>query len=190
MVGTLDLLPLLEGWDWIRLTGEKPLEASDTPVALYESEEDEMGWLVSARMSSTVADASLTIEYDPVGSGQVLRFALNPEALYRAGYYYASSLPYVSDYDPTNSSYGAEFRPSPPLGLKGRLTITASPGSGDGTLRYDVLMAIISDAEAFYNSLKAVLGPQIIQQVAPAQQPAAPKAGLPAVRRPYQGFLP
>lgn len=193
MVDILGLLPILNGWNWIRITGDEELKAGQDPVTLYASEDAEFGWLISARMSANVADIDLRIRYDPTESGQTLDFNLNPEELYSAGYYSKSNMPYVTNYDPVNNAYAAEFKPEPPLSLKGTLTVRAMPGSSDGELHYDVLILQVTDLTAFVDSLRAVFGISTIIDLLNnlgVTQPEKPIEIPKIAVSEYTGFLP
>jgi len=158
MVNILELLPMLEGWSWVRISGSKTLNANDNPIELYKSPATELGWLVSARMSSTVADMSLNIQYDPEETGQTITFGLNPYELHSKGFYIEGYTPYVVNYDTENNEYAAAFNPSIPFSMKGILTVTASPGSNDGTIQYDVIYLQVTNENSFFESLRRALG--------------------------------
>ncbi len=194
MVDILGLLPILNGWNWVRVNGSEKLNADDAPKELYESENGEFGWLISARVSTDVADAGLRISYDPEESGQSLQFSLIPQELYDAGYFDKSNMPYVANYDPAGK-YTAEFTPQPPLSLKGTLTITAVPGSTDATVNYDVLILEVTDIGVFVDSLRVIFGIETIIQLLnqPIRQPERPRQPVtlpPVAPSQYTGFLP
>jgi len=194
MVDLLGLLPILNGWNWVRLKDDTQIKTTDSPKEVYSTEEPMFGWVIDARMSSDVSDVTLRVRYDPVESGQTLDFDLNPEQLYTSGYYYRSNLPYVSNYDPVNSQYAAEYSPKPPLAIKGDLTVSVLPGSSDATVNYDVTILEVTDIEAFVESLRAVFGiGTIIDLLNSLTTPEMPKAPieLPKVTvKEYTGFLP
>ena len=194
MVDILGLLPVLNGWNWIRINDDITLNPTDEPEELYASGDNELGWLVSARMSSNVSDMDLRIRYDPVESGQTLDFNLNPEELHAKGYTYPSNMPYVSDYDPSGSIYSSELIPNPPLAMKGRITITAAPGSSSGTMNYDIMLLQITDISAFVDSLRAIFGIQtiidLLNSLGTPQEPKPPIELPEVTASKYTGFLP
>ena len=195
----LGLLPLLNGWSWVRITGNKDISSNSDEQVIYESEGGEFGWLINARMSSDVSDMELDIIYDPTESGQTLTFRLNPEYLNTEGFSYRSNMPYVANYDPTNSEYAAEFVPEPPLAMKGTITVVAMPGSSDGKIYYDVQILRVTDLNAFVESVRAVFGINTMIELLnsinkpsePVKLPEITPVKLPEITpRQYTGFLP
>ena len=193
MVNVLELLPLLQGWNWIRFKDSTSIQASQEKT-IYSSTESERGWIVSARVSTDVADVQLDIRYDPEESGQTIDINLNPQNLYNAGYTYASGWPYVAVYEPTQNEYAAEFVPTSPFAFNGQLIIKLVGGSSDANVNYDIQMVSITDFKTFVESLRHIIGiSDVLSMLAQLQQPQQPQVPVKVPTfEPYQyrGFLP
>jgi len=163
-VDILGMLPLLDGWSYLRVNGSQSLPAGET-VTLYESDGDEQSWLIGAVFHSDVADAGLVLNlYTP--GGQTLTYDLNPAKLYANGFTQPNRVePYVAVYDDTANSYGAIFQPSTVLPLVGQLAVSLIGGSSDATVAYDAQLVRIGDPSAFTESLQAVLGIASLDQL-------------------------
>lgn len=187
MVDVVSMLPLLEGWDAVKLNGSEGLKAGGEDVSLYESTEDESMWLVSARLHSNVSDVDMTLTYEPADGSETITFHLGPDALNSVGAYAQSNLPYVANYDATANEYLTEFVPVPPFPMKGRLYIMLKPGSSDATANYDVLLIKVTNDDLFLSSLRGLMG-----TVSAESKGAVPheEIGPSFIRRRYEGFLP
>ena len=206
MVNLLDMLPLLQGWSFVRINWEKELNAGED-ANLYESPDNEKGWLLGAVFGSDKADASLSLTYNTAETGQTISYELKPDDLYSAHRISPNGLgPYVSVYDDVNSIYEAIFSPAVPFPFDGTIAINAIGGSSSANVSVDVQMVLITDETTFANGLQKLLGVTDIENyLYNALQQGAnlgkrpievelPAPPVPALPQPssgkYSGFLP
>ena len=151
----LSLLPLLDGWSYLRISGSTSLgEGSE----LYSSEGNEQLWLFGAVFTSDVSDAGLSLTLTTPG-GQTITYDLTPADLYSAGRTQPNGVePYVAKYDDVNNSYEVVFSPNQPMPLSGELTVNLKAGSSTANVYYDVALVRVDDPQAFQDSLRAVIG--------------------------------
>lgn len=158
MVSLLDMLPMLQGWSFIRVNSEKTVEAGGD-VTLYESADNQQGWLLGATFGSDQKDASLQITYNTAETGQTITFALKPDDLYSAHRISPNGLgPYVAVYDDTNSVYEVVYSPAVPFPFDGTIDINAVAGASDANISADVQIIAITDYETFAGGLRHLLG--------------------------------
>ena len=206
MTNLFDVLPLLQGWSFIRINEEKDVQAGKD-VTLYESPDNEKGWLLGATVGSNVADAVLRIEYNTAETGQTITFALKPDDLYNAHRVSPNGLgPYVAVYDDTNGVYEVVYSPAVPFPFDGTLAVNAVGGSSDSKLYVDAQFIVITDEAAFTNGLRQLIGVtdiegylyNALQQLSQLGNrpievklpvPPAPPVPQPTGRK-YTGFLP
>lgn len=181
MVGILDILPLISGWEIIHLIDSKSIKAGEDSQ-IYSSTETDIGWILGAKMSSDVSDASVDIAYNPEGSAQTIDIALKPSELYANGFITPDrSGAHVETYDTVLNIYSAAWIPQVPFPFNGMLDIRAVAGSSDSNITYDIEFIRITDIDTFLNSLKLIIAPpQPKPEVKPTIQ----------VPERYVGFLP
>ena len=151
----LSMLPLLDGWSYLRLSGSTSLSKS---TELYQSDGNEQLWLFGAVFTSDVADAGLSLTLTTPG-GQTITYDLTPANLYNAGRTQPNGVePYVAKYDDTADEYEAVFSPTQPLPLSGQLTVNLVAGSTTATAYYNAALVKVDDPQAFQDSLQAVVG--------------------------------
>ena len=207
----LHILPLLHGWNLMRITDSKELQAGKYST-LYESSDDEKGWILGAIFSSNEPNASLEIIYDATKSGQTISFTLKPSLLHSVHRIAPNGLsPYLAIYDDANNIYEAIFAPTTPFPFDGTLTITAIGGVNDSNVYFDVQFIVITDESAFIDSLRQLIGVSdiekylynalrqlgrlsngttIVDASAPTiENPMTPSIGL-SPQNKYFGFLP
>lgn len=163
MVNLLDVLPLLQGWSFVRINENISIGANNSKE-LYETPDVEQGWLLGAVFGADQKDASLQIVYNTAETGQTITFSLKPDDLYSAHRVSPNSVgPYVAVYDDTNNIYEAVFAPAVPFPFDGTLSITAYAGASGADVSADVQLVEITDVGTFMNGLQSVLGVNGIQ---------------------------
>ena len=202
----LSLLPLLDGWSYLRLNGSQLVSKQ---VELYQSDGNEQLWLFGAVFESDVADAGLSLTLNTPG-GQTVTYDLTPANLYNAGRTQPNGVePYVAKYDDTADEYEAVFSPTQPLPLSGQLAVNLVAGSSTASVYYDSALVKVDDPQAFQDSLRAVIGVSglgnalnllnqymydVLSQMSKLPGEIRPPVPLPAPKpagtTTYEGFIP
>ncbi|MEM1868555.1 MAG: hypothetical protein QXU90_00375 [Acidilobaceae archaeon] len=154
-----DILPLLDGWSYSILGKTTPfIVPRGTEKVIDESKKP--GWIVTAICTLDNPDATFIVTgYDSYRG--YIENAVTPRTLKDGGAVYPNPFGlWVSRYDDTEKRYTIAFTPDDwlPFTTGYKIAIRAPMNSDVTVYRYDHVLILIYDREAFIRSLREVLG--------------------------------